>query len=382
MCACYSTKVFADDCGPKFMKRCKCEMGLYDGQQRYIINCTNSNFRDTDMLAELPLQAEVLIFTGNNIRELPWNVFGTNDNLTNLEIIDLSLNNIHEIRGKAFHRVAKVRRLILNHNNLSISRNEEEVNFLHPRVFSNFINLIELHLTNAFADNLFTQFSEDLHEIFVNSNLTKLRKLHLEQNEITKFNDKRVFCDLPNLMDLHLGDNLLKELNFNINCLKKLRFLDLERNKFEFFRQRDINTLEELERSRKKINLTVDFSNNPFTCDCAIFPFQKWLGNTSVEVRNLDKLSCFKDNQKFCISDLVLNKCKISSQKKSIVSSHRAIFIFLLIVLSCILLALLVALLYISKDKIKTVVSPALSQVTKKVQYTSIKDDDTPEQFV
>lgn len=357
-------------------------MVTYDDQERYMVNCTNAGFTDAEMLKELPLQAEVLIFTGNYIPELPWNVFGSIDNLTNLEIVDMSSNHIHEIRGKTFHHVVKVKRLILNHNNLSISRHEEDINLHHPRVFSNFINLIELHLTNAFADNTSAKLSEDLHDIFMNSNLTQLRKLHLEQNEISKFNDKRVFCDLPSLMDLHLGDNLLKEINFNVNCLKKLRFLDLQRNKFEFVKQRDINALEELNKSRKNINLTIDFLDNPLTCDCPIYTFQKWAANSSVEIRNWRKLSCLKRNRKNLITDLVLNKCKVNSHKNSTTSGHRAILIFLLIVLSCTLVGLIGALIYISKDRIKTVVNPALSQVTKKVQYTSIKDDDSPEQYV
>lgn len=116
-------------------------------------------------------------------------------------IIDMSNNGIRDIKGKAFHHVASVTRLILNHNNIS--------NYHHSRVFSNFLNLQELHLTNAFADNSDATLADDLHEIFVNSNLTKLYKLHLEQNEIKSFRDDRVFCALPNLHDLHLGKTFI-----------------------------------------------------------------------------------------------------------------------------------------------------------------------------
>lgn len=118
-------------------------------------------------------------------------------------IIDMTNNGIQDIKGKAFHHVPNVTRLILNHNNISISA-EYEKNYHHPRVFSNLYNLKELHLTNAFADNT-VALADDLHDIFVNSNLTKLYKLHLEQNEIKNFRDERVFCDLPDLHDLHLG---------------------------------------------------------------------------------------------------------------------------------------------------------------------------------
>lgn len=113
--------------------------------------------------------------------------------------------------GKTYHHVQQVERLILNHNNLSISSKEEDESYLHPRIFSNFLNLKSLHLTNAFSDYSSPELSQDLHQIFSNSNLTKLIKLHLEQNEISSFKDPNLFCSLPQLEDLHLGDNALKD---------------------------------------------------------------------------------------------------------------------------------------------------------------------------
>lgn len=214
-----SPSILAGNCGPKFKGKCSCGKATYDNRLQYVVNCTDENFRDTAVLEHLPKETEVLIFTGNIISELPWNVFGTE--LNSLKIIDMSNNHIRSIRGKTFHHVPNVQRLILNHNNLSINRfgDDQAVNYHHPRVFSNFLNLMELHMTNAFSDNS-SELSEDLHDIFVNSNLTKLIKLHLEQNEISKFKDKRVFCDLPALRDLHLGDNKLSQINFNILCLR------------------------------------------------------------------------------------------------------------------------------------------------------------------
>ena len=52
-------------------------------------------------------------------------------------------------------------------------------------MFSNFYNLEALHLTNAFTEAVDSKwYLGDLKEIFLNSNMTKLKKLHLEQNEI------------------------------------------------------------------------------------------------------------------------------------------------------------------------------------------------------
>lgn len=81
----------------------------------------------------------------------------------------MSNNAIKEIRGKTYHHVASVERLVLDHNELSLSSvktgNEDH---RHPRMFSNFINLKALHLTNAFKDNSPANLANDLHDIFIN----------------------------------------------------------------------------------------------------------------------------------------------------------------------------------------------------------------------
>lgn len=375
-------QIEAIGCGPKFENKCNCGEIEFEGKVQYVVNCTNAGFRNTTVLGLMPEQTQVLIFTGNYITELPWNVFGEINDYSSLTVVDMSNNHIREIRGKSYHHVQNVRRLILNHNNLSISRDDDESNHHHPRVFSNFLNLESLHLTNAFADNTSAQLSEDLHDIFVNSNLTKLRKLHLEQNEISHFKDRKVFCDLPSLSDLHLGDNNLKEINFNVVCLKNLRFLDLERNKFDSIAMKDLNLLDALEsRSDRTETLVVDFNINPFVCDCHIEPFQKWLKDTPVTVRNKEALMCSQSNKR--IYEVEVKPCE--PEPLTVIpgsSGHTAILIFLLVVLSFILVALLGTLAYLSRDKIKYVVSPVLDNVSKKVHYTTIKDEECPEVHV
>lgn len=372
------------DCGPKFKNKCWCGKGEYDNREQYIVNCTNTGFTDTSVLENVPEETQVVIFTGNYIPELPWNVFGTINDLSSLEIVDMSNNHIRDIRGKSYHHVQNVRRLILNHNNLSISNADDDYNRHHPRVFSNFLNLMELHLSNAFADNSSAELSRDLHDIFVNSNLTKLHKLHLEQNEITRFADPQVFCDLPSLMDLHLGDNNLKELNFDIMCIPHLRFLDLERNKFEYVKPRDLTALDMVQKKPKRdTDLIVDFTYNPFVCDCGIAGLQEWLKTTNVSVRNKDYLSCFRNKRyEEKIIGLQTGKCKLVSQRTNTTAAHTTTLLFLLTFLIFVLLGLIVALAYLSRDRILSTFRPVLTNVSKKVHYTTIKDEDCTEVHV
>lgn len=43
----------------------------------------------------------VLIFTGNVLVNLPWNIFGKINEYPNLKVIDMSNNHIRQIRGKS-----------------------------------------------------------------------------------------------------------------------------------------------------------------------------------------------------------------------------------------------------------------------------------------
>ena len=49
------------------------------------------------------------------------NVIGMTNEHELLKVIDFSNNRIQEISGKAFHKVSNVEKLILDHNDLSIS---------------------------------------------------------------------------------------------------------------------------------------------------------------------------------------------------------------------------------------------------------------------
>ena len=59
----------AVSCPVDFQDRCVCGKTSYVGRQRFVVNCTNSQFEDAAMLEKLPPQTEVVIFTGNTESE-------------------------------------------------------------------------------------------------------------------------------------------------------------------------------------------------------------------------------------------------------------------------------------------------------------------------
>lgn len=155
------------ECGPAFNNLCYCSRICYEGKHQYVVNCTDTKFTSTLPLESLPNKTQVLIFTGNILQKLPWNIFGTLDRIPSLRVIDMSNNKIREISGKAYHHVKNVQRLSLDFNELSLDTQSN-----HPRVFSNFISLLELHLTDAFEDGQPRDIAETLHEIFFNRYFT------------------------------------------------------------------------------------------------------------------------------------------------------------------------------------------------------------------
>ncbi|XP_034948964.1 uncharacterized protein [Chelonus insularis] len=349
------------ECGPEFQNRCLCSRVCYEGIHQYVVNCTNSGFIDTIPLENLPNKTEILIFTGNTLTKLPENIFGTTDRVPNLRVIDMSNNKIREISGKSFHHVRNVQRLNLDFNEISVTNQSN-----HPRVFSNFLSLLELHLTDAFEDHPPRRdLAETLHNIFVNSHLDQLIKLHLEQNEISEFRDPNVFCNLPNLLDLHLGDNELSALHFNLSCLHKLRFLDLQRNNFTRVLERDMKTLDTFAKHNQTV--TIDLSNNKFECSWRLNPFIKWMKKTKVVVRNKNFLYCYDHGHEKPLQEISNYLPKIHGSTVAIV------------LLSIILVILIGALIYVQRQDLKKKIAPVIASVNKRVRYTSIATMDGKE---
>lgn len=372
-----------DDCGPAFKGKCSCGTREYDFSNQYVVNCTNQDFHDTDILKNLPAETQVLIFTGNYIPEMPWNVFGTLNSLEKLRVVDMSNNKIKEIKGKTYHHVQNVERLILNHNELVISEDGADISYHHPRVLSNFVNLLELHLTNAFEDNTDAALADDLHDIFVNSNLTRLQKLHLEQNEIITFRDHRVFCDLPELRDLYLGDNLLTGINFNVSCLKHLRFLDLEENQLETLTAHELSVFDKINaRPGNEEGFMVDFRGNPFACDCSVWDLYSWLKKTNVTVRRRENLRCARPKiyAGNVLVKLKVNPCSLAIPRNVTTKGQKATM-GLLVLVTLALFSLVIMMIYTSRFQLRAKLSPMVEAITKKVQYTTIKNRDNVEEI-
>lgn len=378
-------------CPSAFLNRCSCGMAYspYDGhrQMKYTVNCTNSGFRTASMLHSLPEETEVFIFTGNTIPTLPINMFNKTLFYNDLDVIDMSNNHIRFIQGKTFHRVYRVKTLILNHNDLDITDKKER-----PRLFSSFDSLEHLHLTNAFSEKInSSDYLLSLEDIFYESTLGLLKTLHLEQNEIwTIGNNTGVFCQLPKLQDLFLTDNRLRDFDFRIDCLHSLRNINLERNMIARLSDDAMRALDNFNRNNSTV--TIRMQQNNFDCDCRSKNFIQWLNTTKVNIEGWSDLKCVDGYPSTNIGKTLseVQELPCSSHSKlgrmgavghgshphGYSSSTIGALSFLLVFTTSMLLAVL----YFHKEKAKKLFTPYWDFITRKIGYTGLSHDEAPQE--
>lgn len=425
-------------CPTSFEKKCQCKMAvtLYDGfkENKFTVNCTNAGFTNTSMLMDLPEHTEVLIFVGNTIPTLPTNVLDNFKNYDSLETIDMSNNHIRYIQGKSFHKVYNVKTLILDHNDIDIADKDR------PRMFSNFENLERLHMTNAFTEKVnASTYLLNLEDIFYESDLTYLKVLHLEQNEIWSIGgNEKVFCELVSLEQILLGDNRLTDFDFRIDCLPDLRYIDLERNMISRLSSEAMTRLDAFQHRKNQSRLQIKLDENPFDCDCRSQGFLEWLKTTEVEIMHWKDYDCIDGYPNINVgktfstvqdlrcpgsssistssSDGSSSSSKTSSSSSSsssngspnsrsssknavrdniedsnIYQSHRyeeggpyhghssatiGVLSFLLVFTS----SLLLAVAYFHRKKMKNVFLPYWDFLTRKIGYTGIANEEAPQE--
>lgn len=359
---------FSSGCPAEFEELCECGYVPYglDKRLTYVTNCTNTGFDNAIMLRKLPQETEVLIFVGNEVKDLNPNIFAQDILYEKLHTIDLSNNHIQSIKGKTFHNVANVTKLILNDNDLYIVSKDH-----HPRMFSNFVNLKELHLRNAFTEKVKAgDYLNNLVQIFENSTLKHLQVLNMENNEISGISHGE-FCSLPSLEHLHLGNNHLKDISLNFSCLKNLKVLDVGSNLISSLSE---SSLKNLETFKNNSHFMLNLTANPFRCDCNMVKTYIWIMTTTINLVNRDHYYCY-DGFPPIIGKNIVSVQLDELQCLPVIHKYEyhttPSFITLTVGLFCLFVVLTVV-LYRNRDALTTSIRRVLYPLRSKFHYVSL----------
>lgn len=164
---------------------------------------------DIDTKSFILPKLNVLLLTGNQLKELPGRSFV---GLNRLETLDLSANQISTIHREAFFGLLNLKHLRLHSNRL---KQVPTLSFFHLQCLAT-LNMADNNLNNL-AELSF-------------SPLSQLHELSLDSNHISRIHN-RAFVHLPNLTVLNLENNRLFQVPSDpLSVLSNLEMLTLSRN--------------------------------------------------------------------------------------------------------------------------------------------------------
>jgi hypothetical protein len=115
--------------------------------------------------------------------------------------------------------------------------------------------------------------------------LENLEELYLENNNIRELTNG-VFRHLKGVKKLELGRNAISHWRSKTFLSQDvtLKHLNLSRN--------NIATINESSMSDLKYLVTLTLTSNPFSCDCALVWFRRWINTTNVTFPELESYTC------------------------------------------------------------------------------------------
>lgn len=194
------------------------------------------------------------------------------DDETNLELLDLSNNQIATIDIDVFKSFPHLKHLNLNSNQL------KKIN-----IFAFDLNnqLIDLKLSNNQLDDDSIEF------LLFSSSLVNLEQLDLSFNKLTRLSD-HIFNNLLNLKQINLSNNQLKIINlirlFSMNT--RLADIDLSKNiDLKIYQSNE----SQLYTNLKHLNMAhIDLSNNNLTLINDYYPNLRYLNMSKCQIKSID----------------------------------------------------------------------------------------------
>lgn len=203
--------------------------------------------------------------------DLSWNELSVLHNMGTFKVsvLNLAYNKLSAISESTFdHTSSMLEELDLSSNYFTVLPNH---------TYSDFVALQRLNLSR----NLLGPWLSSHPVSILFSSLQHLQVLDLSWNNITSL-PHRLTRHLSHLTTLHVQHNQIHEVeNLAVKDMPSLAKLHMSANRLGRVDPASLRTLQYLE--------VVDFSNNPYNCDCDLIPLLHWLNVTRVSVTSLSQ---------------------------------------------------------------------------------------------
>lgn len=227
-----------------------------------VINLNNNKIRRLEPGVFENQYMVTVNMSGNRLEEIDTRSFSS---LLDLHEVDLSHNQINSIKNGAFDNIPNLRKLHLQHNNLNtytgdiytgmgndtelevLDLSHNDINYLYPESFSFHPNLRHVNFARNRLPFFPTQFIKDL---------VLLETLNLEANKISALEDE-YFANMPRLRSLKLARNeitTISETTFQNSS--QLQYIDLSHNNISELKDNVFNGILRLELDASHNNLS------------------------------------------------------------------------------------------------------------------------------
>lgn len=335
------------------------------------VACVDTDFFNATLFLSIPHTVESVSVTGNNLTDLPANLFGacarntTGRKYSTLKYLDLSSNGIQKIHGKTFHCLPQLETLILRDNNWKM------LDANHTGVFEGLSSLRVLNLDSALAK--WSGPNKTSHLLIrlpfvLNKTSTTLEDLNLANNEIITLTNEStdMLCNLQSLKKLNLSNNFLAEVRME-PCSYNLNQLDLSYNNIMFLG----SFLTLLNQSMPNVT-DLWLGHNNYMCNCYLIEFYEWLKANKHRVKDVENVICadsYKDKYRglqvlsLSVTDL---KCEPIPSIRHLETSYIVMWLVFALI-SC--TALIVA--YLNRAAIKRVFKRCVAPyITPRTHYS------------
>ncbi|CAI9719682.1 glycoproteinglycoprotein-like-like [Octopus vulgaris] len=328
------------------------------------VECIDTGFTNASFFLFVPHSVQSLIVSGNNLTDLPANLFGAcahntvGHKYSALKYLDMSNNNIRRIHGKTFHCLPQLETLILRNNNWKL------LDISHTGVFEGLTQLRVLDLDDTLASWSGPERYEYLIRLpyILNKTSTTLEDLNLSNNDILVLTNEtmEMLCNMESLKKLNVSHNYLIEINPEL-CTYSIEQLDLSYNGIldgSFFTQfnQSMPYLTDLR-----------LGHNTYSCSCYLKDFYEWLTKNQDKVGDVDNVTCFHSYKDLYQGRQVLSlqESDLKCEKRSGVHLETSYIIFAFIACTALIV------LYLNRGSIKRVFKRCVAPyITARTHYS------------